>query len=67
MSSLWTDLLFLHGHIANADLARRLADKPAPAPKPRDRRSRLGFGSSASKSAQPRGNVSPCGQTCSPT
>ena len=25
MSSLWTDLLFLHGHIADARLARRLA------------------------------------------
>ena len=25
MSSLWTDLLFLHGHITDAKLARRLA------------------------------------------
>lgn len=29
MSSLWTDLLFLHGHIADPQLARRLL---APAP-----------------------------------
>jgi hypothetical protein len=26
MSSLWTDLLFLHGHIHDPALARRLAD-----------------------------------------
>jgi hypothetical protein len=34
MSSLWTDLLFLHGHIADARLARRLdaAKRPAPPP-----------------------------------
>ena len=25
MSSLWTDLLFLHGHITDAKLTRRLA------------------------------------------
>jgi len=31
MSSLWTDLLFLHGHIADPQLARRLL---APAPPP---------------------------------
>jgi hypothetical protein len=29
MSSLWTDLLFLHGHIHDLDLARRLADTPS--------------------------------------
>ncbi|THD06198.1 hypothetical protein [Rhodanobacter lindaniclasticus] len=34
MSSLWTDLLFLHGHITDARLARRLdaAKRPAPPP-----------------------------------
>ncbi len=32
MSSLWTDLLFLHGHLADHRLARRLLS-PAP---PRD-------------------------------
>ena len=26
MSSLWTDLLFLHGYIANPQLARRLTE-----------------------------------------
>jgi hypothetical protein len=31
--SIWTDLLFHHGHIANPDLARSLAG-PAPAPAP---------------------------------
>lgn len=30
MSSLWTDLLFLHGHIHDPELARRLADTPPP-------------------------------------
>ena len=30
MSSLWTDLLFMHGHITNLDLARRLAETPKP-------------------------------------
>ena len=29
MSSIWSDLLFLHGHIADANLARRLAAAPA--------------------------------------
>ena len=67
MSSLWTDLLFLHGHITNTDLARRLADAPPAAPKPRGRRSRLGFGRPAEQSAQPRVTVSPCGRACSPT
>jgi hypothetical protein len=33
MSSLWTDLLFLHGHIADPRLARRLLS-PAPPPEP---------------------------------
>lgn len=37
MSSLWTELLFLHGHIADAQLAKRLStpsvpiDSPVPA------------------------------------
>jgi hypothetical protein len=42
MSSLWTDMLFLHGHIADPELARRLA-QPAPpeqAPPPRPNASR---------------------------
>ncbi|HYG08030.1 MAG TPA: hypothetical protein VD865_16685 [Stenotrophomonas sp.] len=28
--SIFNDLLFAHGYIANEDLARRLADSPAP-------------------------------------
>jgi hypothetical protein len=39
MSSLWTDLLFMHGHITNLDLARRLAETP-PASKPTGKRKR---------------------------
>ena len=35
MPSTWTHLLFLHGHVADADLARRLAGS-APAPRRRD-------------------------------
>lgn len=34
MSSPWTDLLFLHGHISDARLARRLAAAKPPAPPP---------------------------------
>lgn len=33
MSSLWTDLLFLHGHITDPGLARRLLS-PAPPTEP---------------------------------
>lgn len=33
MSSLWTDLLFLHGHISDPQLARRLTTAtPPPSP-----------------------------------
>jgi hypothetical protein len=34
MSSIWTDLMFLHGHIAGADLARSLVREPAPRTEP---------------------------------
>jgi hypothetical protein len=30
MSSIWTDLMFLHGHIASADLARSLVGEQKP-------------------------------------
>lgn len=40
MSSLWTNLLFLHGHITDVGLARRLAETPAPAAKPGGKRLR---------------------------
>ena len=32
MRSLWNDLLFLHGHVADVELARRLAHEVGPAP-----------------------------------
>ncbi|HET7415148.1 MAG TPA: hypothetical protein VFI97_05570 [Arthrobacter sp.] len=32
MSSLWTDLLFLHGHVHDPELARRLANIPSKPP-----------------------------------
>lgn len=35
MSSLWTDLLLLHGHIHDPELVRRLANTSStPAPRP---------------------------------
>jgi hypothetical protein len=33
MSSLWTDLLFLHGHITDLKLLRRLKDLPRADPR----------------------------------
>ncbi|MBT2119369.1 hypothetical protein KK141_03435 [Dyella sp. LX-66] len=36
MSSIWNDLLFLHGHIADANLARRLAAAPDTEAQPRE-------------------------------
>ena len=40
MSSIFTNLLFMHGHITNLELARRLAEPPAPAAKPTGKRKR---------------------------
>lgn len=40
MSSLWTDLLFMHGHITDLDLARRLAEAPRSDKKPKGKRQR---------------------------
>ncbi len=40
MSSLWTDLLFMHGHITNLDLARRLAETPKSDKNPSGKRQR---------------------------
>jgi len=40
MSSLFTNLLFLHGHIADPALARRLAEEPKPTPRPKGKRER---------------------------
>jgi hypothetical protein len=33
MSSLWTDMLFLHGYISDLDLAQRLTDTPVQPPR----------------------------------
>lgn len=33
MSSLWTDLLFLHGHVTDLKLLRRLKETPRPDPR----------------------------------
>ena len=40
MSSLFTNLLFLHGHITDPELARRLAQTPAPKPRVKGKRER---------------------------
>jgi len=40
MSSIFTNLLFMHGHITNLELARRLAEAPAPTDKPTGKRKR---------------------------
>lgn len=37
MRSIWNDLLFLHGHVADVRLARRLADEAASAPQSESR------------------------------
>jgi hypothetical protein len=41
MSSLWTNLLFMHGYIADVELARRLANPPAPSSPPSGKRQRI--------------------------
>jgi hypothetical protein len=41
MSSLFTNLLFMQGHIADPELARRLANTPQVAPRPTGKRARL--------------------------
>jgi len=40
MSSLWTNLLFMHGHITDPALARRLAETPKPPSRPSGKRLR---------------------------
>ncbi|AIF46590.1 hypothetical protein [Dyella japonica] len=40
MSSLFTNMLFLHGHITDPELARRLANTPAPTSRPTGKRER---------------------------
>lgn len=67
MSSLWTDLLFLHGHIASPELARRLADTPAPQDKPRGRRERSATPLKVHAAASVLPQITPCGKACVPT
>lgn len=62
MSSLWTDLLFLHGHITDVGLARRLAAAPKPAPKPGGRRQRKEEVPQAVRLETPQ--IPPCGGAC---
>ena len=39
MSSLWTDMLFLHGYISDLELVRRLTDAPIqPSPDTKENR-----------------------------
>jgi hypothetical protein len=40
MSSLWTNLLFMHGHITDPALARRLAEVPKSPSRPSGKRQR---------------------------
>jgi hypothetical protein len=41
MSSIWTNLLFMHGHITNLELTRRLAETPDPEGKPKGKRQKV--------------------------
>jgi len=41
MSSMFTNLLFLHGHIADPALARRLAEAPKEPPRSKGKRERV--------------------------
>jgi hypothetical protein len=40
MASLWTNLLFMHGHITDPDLARRMGEVPPDEQRPRGKRQR---------------------------
>jgi len=55
MSSLWTNLLFMHGHITDPALARRLAETPKSPSRPSGKRQRT----------QPVASRAPC-KTASP-
>lgn len=66
MSSLWTDLLFLHGHIASPELARRLANAPTPQDKARGRRERIATPLKVHAAATAQVQITPCGKACAP-
>ena len=55
MSSLWTNLLFMHGYISNADLARRLAETPSSDKKPSGKRQRAPLLARRSAAKRPPG------------
>lgn len=58
MSSIFTNLLFMHGHITNLELARRLAETPEPADKPGGKRKRASTSAATVRDAMAAG----CGQ-----
>ena len=51
MSSIFTNLLFMHGHITNLELARRLAETPEPTDKPSGKRKRTPIAADAAHKA----------------
>ncbi|WP_147281693.1 hypothetical protein [Dyella solisilvae] len=53
MSSLWTNLLFMHGHITDPELARRLANDPSPSSRPSGKRERATKAAEAARKAAP--------------
>jgi hypothetical protein len=53
MSSLWTDMLFLHGYISDLDLAQRLTDTPVQPPPPEPERRQRSFSLRALLSLRP--------------
>ena len=64
MSSLWTQLLFLHGHVADAELARRLAAGPAAEDPTLPRCSRGIEPPKTRTSAKARTQAPACGDAC---
>jgi len=67
MRSLWTDLLFLHGHIASLELARQLAATPPPQDKPSGQRERTGQPLNVNPVAHAITQITSCGKACAPT
>ena len=59
MRSIWNDLLFLHGHVADLKLARRLAEEHAAEPTPERRPLRKSDAARAARVEAAR--IPPCG------
>ena len=53
MGSIYSGLLFMHGHITNLDLVRRLAEDPKPTQRPTGKRQRTP-GAAQAKRPAPR-------------